>query len=372
MTVPLPNLLDPPAHGPLLSALVTQLRARIWIGSGELASLGWLDSSGAFAAGAGCLFACDIGGTKVHSAVADMNGAILGEARADTPTEGGGAVLDLVAAHFEHLTADRGAVVRAAGIGLPGAVHPTTGKLERAPNLAGLAGRDMRAVFSDRLGLPVAVENDVNMAALGEAWLGHGASLRDTSGGLAFIALGTGIGMGLAWGDRLLRGAHGAAGEIAALPIGADPRDPRTHHCGALESLVSGTALLADYRSLGGSNPGQSLREISRNAGQDMAYGQVMRRLSERTAQAVLAVDAILNPAIVVFGGGIGSQPSLLAGILDNLASIMPMDMPVPDCRHSILGNRAGVLGGIRAARLRYADSLIGDHQASEIAQALR
>lgn len=349
---------NPPAGGLLRDALVGGLRARTTRPDSGLEAAGWVDPAGRFTRRAGALFASDVGGTKVQSVLTDLNGTVLGELRAETPLGGGGALLDLVAAHCDRLVADTGMIVRAAGIGLPGAIHPRTGHLDRAPNLVGLEGHDMRILFAERLGLPVAVENDVNLAALGESWLGHGAALKDTSAGLIFLSLGTGIGMGLAWGDRLSRGASGAAGEIAALPIGANPRDPRTHRCGALESVVSGAALLADYQARGGCHTGKSLRDISRNHQDDHVYEQVIEGLGENAALAILAVEAILNPAMVVLGGGIGSQPVLLEHIVNNLAAMMPMGMPIPDCRSSLLGNRAGVLGGVRAARLCYAESL--------------
>ncbi|SEN71366.1 Sugar kinase of the NBD/HSP70 family, may contain an N-terminal HTH domain [Loktanella fryxellensis] len=360
-----PGLSRPdPRPGPLADRLVVQLRGTGAAPQADLAAAGWLDDVGRFVAGAGCLFGSDVGGTKVQSVLTDLNGAVLAEMRGDTPAGGGDAVLDLISAHLAQLTRDVGLTVRAAGIGLPGAVHPATGHLDRAPNLGGLAGRDMRALLHDRLGVPVAVENDVNLAALGEAWLGHGVAVDgavspDTpAGGLAFVALGTGIGMGLVWGDRILRGASGAAGEVAALPIGADPADPASKGCGALESVVSGVALVADYRATGGRQAGETLRQISRDAGADPALDAVMARLAQRTARAILAIDAIVNPALFVLGGGVGSQPLLLDRIMAELATIMPDGMPVPDCRTSQLGNRAGALGAARVARLAYADQI--------------
>ena len=146
------------------------------------------------------------------------------------------------------------------GIGLPGTVHPVTGDLSRAPNLPAMPSHDLPGVLSARLDLPVAVENDVTLAALGECWRGHGAeSAAVCKGGLAFVALGTGIGMGLAWGDRMLRGARGAAGEIAWLPIGGDPADRQIHESGALESVVAGEVLAESYRARGGSRHGTTL-----------------------------------------------------------------------------------------------------------------
>lgn len=356
-----------PPDSKLCDRLVTQLRGTTGAADAGLAAAGWLDQGGRFQTRAGYLFGADIGGTKVQSVLTDLNGEVLAETRAQTPVCGGDAVLDLVLAHMTQMTeqicGQTGTIVRAAGVGLPGAVHPVTGHLDRAPNLRGFARRDMRALFCNHLGVPVAVENDVNFAALGEVWLGHGSAPQAAAGGLAFIALGTGIGMGLAWGDRILRGASGAAGEIAALPIGADPADPATHACGALESVVSGAALVADYRRRGGRERGEDLHQISKDAGGDAVLDDVMERLAQRSARAVLAIDAIVNPALFVFGGGIGSQPALLERIIRELARIMPDGMPMPQCRISQLGNRAGVLGAVRAARLAYADQLAAARQ---------
>ena len=359
--------LPDPCPGPLSDRLVVLLRGTGAAPQADLAAAGWLDDTGRFAAGAGCLFGSDVGGTKVQSVLTDLEGHVLAEMRSDTPVGGGDAVLDLIVAHMAQMTGQVGATVRAAGIGLPGAVHPVTGHLDRAPNLSGLAGRDMRALLQGRLGVPVAVENDVNFAALGEAWLGHGAAAQaaggtmmpeTTAGGLAFVALGTGIGMGLVWGDRILRGASGAAGEVAALPIGADPADPASKACGALESVVSGAALIADYRASGGRQAAETLRQISKDAGADPVLDAVMARLAQLTARAILAIDAIVNPGLFVLGGGVGSQPLLLDRIMVELAKVLPDRMPVPDCRISRLGNRAGAIGAVRAARLAYANRL--------------
>lgn len=347
----------PPLTAEMATRLVSHLRATRPTPDPVLAD-GWLDGSGCFLAQAGCLFGTDIGGTKVQSIVTDLNGRILAEARSETPAAGGEAVLDLVTSHMTQLARRGGASILAAGIGLPGAVHPQTGHLQRAPNLQGFEGRDMRGVLSAHLGVPVAVENDVNFAALGEAWLGHGRAPEIAAGGLAFIALGTGIGMGLTWGDRILRGALGAAGEVAVLPIGADPFDPVAHTCGALESVVSGAALVADYRASGGTHAGHTLRDIAKDEGDDAVLDAVMDRLAQHAALAVMSVDAVVNPAVFVFGGGIGSKPALLDRICHVLARLMPDGMPIPDCRISELGNRAGVIGAARAARLAYADTL--------------
>lgn len=321
----------------------------------ELTGAGWTGAEGALRPDAGLLFGCDVGGTKVQSVLCDLSGRVLAEARDATPRAEGEAVVEVIARHLSTLSGDHPGAVLAAGIGLPGTIHPVTGRLSRAPNLPDLPGGDIRAALTARLGLPVAVENDVTLAALGECWRGHGAGDRAVQqGGLAFIALGTGIGMGLAWGDRLLRGAHGAAGEIAWLPIGGDPADPQVRACGALESTVAGQALVESYRARGGTRPG-SLRELSRDGAGDAALDAVLQELALRTARAVLSVEALLDPALIVFGGGIGSDAALLPRIEAELARISPAPSR---CRISLLGNRAGALGAVRAAMLTLATRL--------------
>lgn len=296
-----------------------------------------------------CVFGADIGGTKIHAVLTDAAGSVLDETREPTPTGGLDAVIALVADRFRRLGAGR--AVAAAGIGVPGAVDPRTGRISRAANLPGIEGQDFAALMAARLGVPVAVENDVNMAALGESWLGHGRGLPAQAGGLAFVSLGTGIGMGLALGDTLLRGARGIAGEIAFLPIGADPRDPAVQGCGALESVVAGAALVADYRRRGGRRPG-SLRDLTRGDWSDPVLDATLDALAGRIALAVLSIESVVDPALFVFGGGIGSRPDILRRVT---AALARLGGGPRDCRITLLGNRAGALGAARAAWLRQA-----------------
>lgn len=348
--------LSPTAPAQLSAAarheLAALLRDRATAGP-ALAGSGWVTPEGRLDPRACCLFGADVGGTKVQSVLTDLQGTILAEARDATPEAGGEAVLKVIAGHLAALS--RGRVVAAAGVGLPGALDPKTGLLDRAPNLRGLAGRSMPALLSERLGLPVAVENDVNLAALGESWLGHGAQHpRAADAGLAFIALGTGIGMGLAFGDRLLRGASGAAGEIACLPIGSDPScaDARSH--GMLESVVAGRSLVNDYRARGGTREG-SLRDLTRAEVADPVLDETLEVLADRLARAVLSVGAVLDPALVVFGGGIGSRPEIIDRVR---AALERFCVPVPELKISLLGNRAGAIGAARAARLALAGAV--------------
>ena len=119
-------------------------------------------------------------------------------------------------------------------MGSPGIIDPKSGAIVIAPNIAGLDSIDVPAALRARLGIDIAIENDVNLAAIGEHWRGNSRKART----FAFIAVGTGIGMGLFADGHLIRGARGAAGEIAYLPLGADPYDTRGMRLGTLETAI--------------------------------------------------------------------------------------------------------------------------------------
>ncbi|MFC7704452.1 ROK family protein [Plastorhodobacter daqingensis] len=313
-----------------------------------LAAAGWVvPGSGQLDPGAALLFGCDVGGTKTQSVIADLSGRVMAEIKEPTAPDGGHAVIDQIATHRRMLAGRAGidaARIGAAAIGMPAAVHPQTAALSRIPNIRGIEALDLPRLLSDRLNLPVVVENDVNLAAQGEHWLGHGAAT------MVFIALGTGIGMGIMVHDRLLRGARGAAGEISALPIGGDAFDPATHATGALESVVSSKALLAAYERRGGA-AGRTLREAFA-APHDAAFAETLDDLARLLALAILSVSAVIDPEMIVLGGSIGSRPELLAALRGHLLRCMA---PAPDCRISALGNRAGVIGAVWSARLALA-----------------
>ena len=303
------------------------------------------ESSGVLRAEVALLMGCDVGGTKVHSVLADLEGNCLAEVRESTAPEGGAALVAQVVRHRDQLLAQvggHGAPLMAAGLGIPGAVDPKSGRISRMPNIAGLHDADLAGLLSKALGLPVAVENDVTLAAQGEYWLGHRAE------SMAFLALGTGIGLGQMVHGQMLRGASGTAGEVAALPIGANPFDPATFATGALESTVSAASLVAAYEARGGAR-GQTLHDLF--AADDPRFQDILDRLAERLALTVMSIAAITDPEIVVFGGSVGQRSDIVSRVS---AQLQRVPHPMPECRISRLGNRAGVLGAVWLARQRH------------------
>ncbi|MFB9224598.1 ROK family protein [Paracoccus cavernae] len=284
----------------------------------------------------------DVGGTKVHGLLCDADGRILAESREATVPQGGAALADQIALMRDTLCAEIGADAArvAIGVGLPASVDPENGALSAIPNIAEMAGTHFLPLLRTRLDAPVALENDVNAAALGESWLGAGGDP------MAFVAIGTGIGMGVVHGGRLLRGWRGGAGEIAFLPLGADAADPALRASGALESRLGGAGWRDAYRAHGGTGA-DDLAALF--AGSDPAFGAALEVQAELLAQAIQAVIAVLAPQNLVLGGSIGSQPRVLGALQ---AALPRYCLHPPSLTISALANRAGAFGAARAAML--------------------
>ena len=156
-------------------------------------------------------FGADLGGTKLAAAMADAQGRIVAELTEPTDRRGATYVAEQIAACADKLAHAAGIEVTRAChvmVGVPGAVDPRTGRVSQTPNIAGLEDFDIRGYLRDRFGPDVAIENDVNLAMLGEHAFGCASECRNA----AFLALGTGAGLGLLIDDKLFRGARGAAG----------------------------------------------------------------------------------------------------------------------------------------------------------------
>jgi predicted NBD/HSP70 family sugar kinase len=309
------------------------------------------DPSGRTGRDGALVLGVDLGGTKVRAAIADRSGAVLAEMTAATDARGGRYVVEQIAVLAQSLVGTAGVTperVLAAAVGTPGVPDPQSGTLGLSPNVDGLGSVSLRDELADRLGHPVVLDNDVTAAALGERWKGSARGCED----FVFVAVGTGIGMGIVSGGRVLRGAHGAAGEIGYLPLGTDPFDPVNQHRGALEEATAGEKVAVRYRMATGT--ALTTREVFDLAAQGVpAAVSVVAEHGRYLALAITAVTAVLDPALVVLGGGVGSRPELLDPVRAALADLGKAPVEV---RTTALGNRASVLGALdlalRAARL--------------------
>src|SRR5258707_2246964 len=162
-------------------------------------------------------FAADLGGTKLAVAIADARGGIVAELTEPTDRRGAAYVAEQIATCADKLAKTVGIEVtrtRHVMVGIPGAIDPRTGRVSLIPNIAGLENFDILGFLRGRFGSDVAIENDVNLAMLGE----HALGCANRSRNAAFLALGTGTGLGLLIDDKLFRWARGIAGGNPELP----------------------------------------------------------------------------------------------------------------------------------------------------------
>jgi predicted NBD/HSP70 family sugar kinase len=316
-------------------ALVRHAGRRVG-GRGRSASLYEIRSDAGFVLG------LDVGREFVRGAVTDLTGAVRARRSRPARSSSGTARVRELAALADDLLQDAGVEGREpllqTVVGSPGIIEPDGRALQLAPNLPGWERptvlRDLRRL----LGAETVIENDVDAAAVAEREHGHG---RDAST-FAFVSVGTGIGMGLVLEGKLHRGAHGAAGEIAFLPLAdgeLDPRDARRR--GALESAASAAAVVRAARRAG--TRLRSARSVfaAAAAGDERAQAVVAEQASI-VARALAAIVAVVDPELIVLGGGIGRAPGFAEEVGAALAQLSPV---VPDVLPSALGENAVVDG---------------------------
>lgn len=300
------------------------------------------------------VFGADVGRARIQAALADMRGRIVAELVEPTDVRGGPHVIEQLA-HISDELASRAKLpvdrMLVGCVGIPGAFDLRSRQLFMVPNIAGLEGSFFAEELEALVSFDVAVGNDVNMAAKGELWMGEGKGIDN----FVFIALGTGVGMGIINERRVLRGSRGGAGEIASLPVGASGYDARTFHSGVLETMIGSAAIRDRYEAAGGQQ-GLTVRQIiDRIEGGDRVAGATLDEVARTLAEAILAVSAIIDPERVVLGGSIGARIELL----DRVRHFLPRCMPTPpECTISRLGSRAALYGAIASSLDLLYDSL--------------
>lgn len=293
---------------------------------------------------AGFVLGLDIGQNYLRGALADLTGEIRAKHSARTKASSvRGRVAELIGL-ADSLCADAG-VARSAitqtVIGSPGVYDPRRGAMALTGGLAGLLSRPaVLAGLREALGPDLVLENDVDAAALAEQARGHGREFSS----FAFVWIGTGIGLGLVLDGKLHRGAHGVAGEIAYMPIsepqGADEQDARRR--GMLEAAGSAPAVVRAARRAGMRGPVSALRVFEAAARGDERAAAVVAAEARLVAKAISAVVTVVDPALVVLGGGIGQAPGFAAAVTAELRGLAPV---LPEVRVSALGTDAVIDG---------------------------
>jgi glucokinase len=291
----------------------------------------------------------DVGGTNVRLALSDLGGQELARTAAATEQGDARALVAQLVALVHELPALAGVEqerVAAVGVGIAGAVDGDGSGLRLASNLPVGPEFNLAGELREAMAVPVFLDNDVNVATLAEQRYGIGAGVSD----FVFIAIGSGVGMGIVASGRLQRGATGAAGEIAFLPLGPDPFSRTSQAHGSLEDVAGGLAVARRYAELAGDGaPAASARELfARRAASDPYAEQVLAVQACATALAVVSAVSMLDPELVVLGGGIGSREDFVGEVREHVGRLTLRE---PALRASRLGERAGLIGAAELAR---------------------
>ena len=297
---------------------------------------------------AGWVAGIDVGRVWVRAAIANIAGTVV--ARRDERARVGSAktLIGQIGAVARRLATEAGVRwpdVTQAVLGSPGVFDPVHGYVAMAPNLPGWGRHGLVEAVREELGTNVTFENDVNLAALAEREHGHGLNARS----FVFLAVGTGIGMALVIDGRLYRGAHGAAGEVAYLPLGmGDPRDPANRRRGAFEEAAAAAGVVRIAKKLGFTAGTTAEKVFTAAKRGDAIARKVVRKEAQQLAMAIATITPVLDPELVILGGGIGRNGELLLEPIEHeLRQLLPFR---PRVVISALGEDAVLQGAIATA----------------------
>jgi len=287
----------------------------------------------------------DIGGSKLEGAVLDDAGTIVARERVPSVRGDYDGTIEAVAglvARLERAAGRRCTV----GIGIPGTVSRASGLVKNA-NSTWLIGRPFDADISARLDRPVRMSNDANCFALSEAVDGAAAGARSVFG----VILGTGVGGGIVLDGRVVDGPNGIAGEWGHNPLPWPmPEELPGHSCycgktGCLETFLSGPGLAAHHRAVGGETMSAE-RIAERAAAGDPACEATLRRHEDRLARGIAGVINVLDPEVIVLGGGLSN----LARLYENVPALLPRHVFSDTVETRLVPPRHGAASGVRGA----------------------
>jgi len=292
----------------------------------------------------------DMGGTKMYGAVSNLGGKILDEVNISHHGTSGEDSYDILVQMIDDLLASpkiEQRRVRGIGVGAPGVTLHQDGIVTWAYTLH-WENFPLKSRLAQRYNFPITVDNDVNLAALGELWFGSGQNCHN----MILIAIGTGIGAGVIIDGALYRGAQEASGEIGNIIPGREFLGKNYQEFGALESVASGTGIAARARELLKSN--RSQHELINLTAEDVfdaaRKGEswawvVVNETVDYLAVAIANLVSFFDPELVVLGGGVSRSADLLISpILNRINGTIPNP---PKLVVSTLGLKATVMGAI-------------------------
>ena len=298
----------------------------------------------------------DIGSRSLRFALADLRGKVVFRNEERTPTSSRAAILDAVIAGVRGLFRDAKVDQRklfALGAGAPGMTDVMAGRVINAVNLNGWTNVPLRDILGEAFRVPVLVDNDVNMAALGEQWIGCARTCRN----FIFIALGAGIGAGIVIDGRLYRGSRWYAGEISHMHLDYRRWNMEYGEQGFLESMVGAASIarggpgMQRHEGDAAAEGAIDVFEAARNG--DAEAARVVKEVATYLGMAVANIVSVLDPELVVFGGGIAhAGDQLFEPLREVVSRIVPN---TPEIRLTEVGDDAQVFGSVYSA-LQLAD----------------
>lgn len=308
----------------------------------------------------GFIAGVDLGATSIDVALTTLGSGLVSRSGEPADIRRGperilGRVKDLLAVLLEEQGAGSGDVL-AIGVGVPGPVEQISGLPTSPPIMPGWDRFPVRDYFADEYAAPVFVDNDVNVIALGEHWGGVGRGVDN----MVYVKIGTGIGSGIIAAGRLYRGSQGSAGDIGHICV--DPNGPACScgNVGCLETMAAAPGIVREARKIAEQEPGSALADLYERDGLDLggvleavAYGdpaslRIIRRSGRLVGQALATLVSVLNPSLIVIGGGVAHAAGHT--ILAEIRSVVyHRSLPLATRNLPVvlgeLGETAGVIG---------------------------
>jgi fructokinase len=290
----------------------------------------------------------DLGGTKIEGVVIDDGGTLLARERVATPRDRYDDTLAAIAGLVARLERDVAARCTV-GVGMPGAMSPATGLVKNA-NSTWLNGRRFTIDLAAALGRPVRVANDADCFALSEAADGAAAGAATVFG----VILGTGVGGGVVVHQRLVAGPNAIAGEWGHITLPAQRDDERPGpdcYCGrrgCIETFLSGPAVAREYAAAAGlqGRPAPDLAAIAARAADGEALAEtVLQRYEDRLARGLATIINVLDPHVIVLGGGVSNLGRLYTGVPARWAQYVFSDRVDTRLVQAAHGDSSGVRG---------------------------
>lgn len=303
----------------------------------------------------------DLGGTSVKLAILSKEGEVLQKWSIPTDNSDGGVkiVPDIIESIIHHLDLYRLTSEDFLGIGMgsPGAVDRREGTVTGAFNLNWTTPQSVREAIEQETGIPFVIDNDANVAALGEKWRGAGEDNQD----VVFITLGTGVGGGIIAEGQLIHGTAGSGGEIGHMTVDPDGFDCTCGKNGCLETVASATGVVKLARNHAEEYAGDSLLKKLIDDGQEITSKMIFDFAKDGDALAVIVVDRfayflglacshignLLNPSSIIVGGGVSAAGEFLLEKVNKYFSgfAFPNVQQSTKLKLAELGNDAGIVG---------------------------